>query len=131
MYIYIVVCTGHQALKEKMTQLVSTLGDSQEKMHTGYLSAFPTEFYDRVEASKTVWAPYYTIHKIMAGLLDQYAFAVNDQALQMIIKMAYYFYKRVQNVITRFTIERHWQSLNEEYGGINDVMYRLYTITVY
>ncbi|KAJ0817469.1 putative six-hairpin glycosidase superfamily, beta-L-arabinofuranosidase, GH127 [Helianthus annuus] len=121
--------TGHEALKEKMTQLVSALGDCQEKMKTGYLSAFPTEFFDRVEASKTVWAPYYTIHKIMAGLLDQYAFAGNDQALQMVIKMADYFCKRVQNVITRFTIERHWQSLNEEYGGMNDVMYRLYTIT--
>ncbi|KAL8233597.1 hypothetical protein R6Q59_019697 [Mikania micrantha] len=121
--------TGHKALKKKMTQLVSALGDCQEKMSTGYLSAFPTEFFDRIEASRPVWAPYYTIHKIMAGLVDQYVFAGNNQALKMVIKMADYFCKRVQNVITQFTIERHWQSLNEESGGMNDVMYRLYTIT--
>ncbi|KAI3743205.1 hypothetical protein L1987_60911 [Smallanthus sonchifolius] len=121
--------TGHKALKEKMTQLVSALGDCQEKMSTGYLSAFPSEFFDRVEASQPVWAPYYTIHKIMAGLVDQYVFAGNNQALKMVTKMADYFCKRVQNVITQFTIEGHWQSLNEESGGMNDVMYRLYTIT--
>ncbi|KAL8214301.1 hypothetical protein R6Q57_003750 [Mikania cordata] len=146
--------TGHKALKKKMTQLVSAIGDCQEKMSTGYLSAFPTEFFDRFEASRPVWAPYYTIHKvkihhfyrfymsfikfyiilscncqIMAGLVDQYVFAGNNQSLKMVIKMADYFCKRVQNVITQFTIERHWQSLNEESGGMNDVMYRLYTIT--
>ncbi|KAI3676934.1 hypothetical protein L1987_86550 [Smallanthus sonchifolius] len=121
--------TGHKPLKEKMTQLVSVLGDCQEKMSTGYLSAFPSEFFDRVEASQPVWAPYYTIHKIMAGLVDQYVFAGNNQALKMVTKMADYFCKRVQNVITQFTIEGHWQTLNEESGGMNDVMYRLYTIT--
>ena len=66
----------------------------------------------------------------MAGLVDQYVFAGNDQALKMVTQMADYFYKRVQNVITKYTIERHWKSLNEETGGMNDVMYRLYTITV-
>ena len=39
-------------------------------MSPGYLSAFPEELFDRVEARKSVWAPYYTLHKIMAGLLD-------------------------------------------------------------
>ncbi|KAK1426301.1 hypothetical protein QVD17_14972 [Tagetes erecta] len=121
--------TGHKILNEKMTQLVSALGECQEKMNTGYLSAFPTEFFDRVEASQRVWAPYYTIHKIMAGLLDQYVLAGNNQALQMVTKMANYFCQRVKNVINMYTIERHWQSLNEEYGGMNDVMYRMYTIT--
>ncbi|GJT92691.1 alpha-L-arabinofuranosidase B, arabinose-binding domain-containing protein [Tanacetum coccineum] len=121
--------TGNDALKKKMTAVVSALGECQEKMGTGYLSAFPSEFFDRFEAVKPVWAPYYTIHKMMAGLVDQYVFAGNDQALKMVTQMAAYFYKRVQNVIEKYTIERHWKSLNEETGGMNDVMYRLYTIT--
>nr|GEZ77239.1 glycosyl hydrolase [Tanacetum cinerariifolium] len=121
--------TGNDALKKKMTAVVSALGECQEKMGTGYLSAFPSEFFDRFEAVQPVWAPYYTIHKIMAGLVDQYVFAGNDQALKMVTQMADYFYKRVQNVIAKYTIERHWKSLNEETGGMNDVMYRLYTIT--
>lgn len=66
----------------------------------------------------------------MAGLLDQYTFADNTQALKMTKWMVEYFYNRVQNVITKYSVERHWNSLNEETGGMNDVLYRLYTITV-
>ena len=66
----------------------------------------------------------------MAGLVDQYVLGGNSQALKMVTQMADYFSKRVQNVVARYTIERHWLSLNEETGGMNDVLYRLYTITV-
>ena len=44
--------------------------------------------------------------------------------------MAKYFSKRVENVISKYTIERHWASLNDESGGMNDVLYTLYTVTV-
>ncbi|KAI7725938.1 hypothetical protein M8C21_013226, partial [Ambrosia artemisiifolia] len=121
--------TGNTTLKKKMTAVVSSLAACQDKIGTGYLSAFPSEFFDRFEAIEPVWAPYYTIHKIMAGLVDQYVLAGNSQALKMVTRMADYFCRRVQNVITRHTIERHWLSLNEETGGMNDVLYRLYTIT--
>ena len=66
----------------------------------------------------------------MAGLLDQYEFTGNDRAYKMVIWMADYFYSRVLNVISTYTIERHWLSLNEESGGMNDVLYRLYSLTV-
>lgn len=48
----------------------------------------------------------------------------------MSVWMVDYFYNRVQNVIAKYTIERHWTSLNEETGGMNDALYRLYSITV-
>lgn len=66
----------------------------------------------------------------MAGLLDQYLYAGNNGALQMVVWMAEYFGNRVENVIKKYTIERHWSSLNEETGGMNDVLYNLYSITV-
>lgn len=68
--------------------------------------------------------------QILAGLLDQYTLAGNAQALNMTKWMVNYFYNRVQNVIEKYTVERHWLSLNEETGGMNDVLYRLYIITV-
>ncbi|KAL7200237.1 hypothetical protein ACSBR1_032207 [Camellia fascicularis] len=123
--------THNYTLKEKMYALVSALSACQDKMGTGYLSAFPPELFDCFEAIKPVWAPYYTIHKILAGLLDQHIFANNDQALKMVTWMVDYFYKRVQNVIVKYTIEKHWLSLNEEIDCMNDVLYRLYTITVH
>lgn len=62
--------------------------------------------------------------------MDQHIFAGNPQALKMVIWMVEYFYNRVQNVISKHSIEQHWLSLNEETGGMNDVLYRLYIITV-
>ncbi|PIN05011.1 hypothetical protein CDL12_22454 [Handroanthus impetiginosus] len=121
--------THNHVLKGKMSSVVSALSDCQVKMGTGYLSAFPSELFDRFEALRKVWAPYYTIHKILAGLLDQYTLAGNSQALKMATWMVDYFYNRVQNVISKYTIERHWLSLNEETGGMNDVLYRLHIIT--
>ncbi|KAJ7980754.1 DUF1680 domain-containing protein [Quillaja saponaria] len=99
------------------------------QMWARYLSAFPSEEFDLFEEIKPVWAPYYTIHKILAGLLDQHTIAGNPQTLEMVTRMVAYFYNRVQNVIAKYTVERHYVSLNEETGGMNDVLYRLYRIT--
>ncbi|KAJ6704752.1 PROLINE-TRNA LIGASE (DUF1680) [Salix purpurea] len=121
--------THNETLKKKMSAVVSALSACQMKMGTGYLSAFPSELFDRFEAIKPVWAPYYTIHKILAGLLDQYTLADNSQALKMVKWMVDYFYNRVRNVITNYSVERHYLSLNEETGGMNDVLYKLFSIT--
>lgn len=119
--------THNDTLYDKMTKVVDALSECQQE--SGYLSAFPSEFFDRFEEIQPVWAPYYTIHKIMAGLLDQYTLVGNTKALRMTKSMADYFNQRVLRVIDLYTIERHWQSLNEETGGMNDVLYRLYKLT--
>ncbi|CAI7811505.1 unnamed protein product [Closterium sp. NIES-54] len=122
--------TGNTTLKARMEYVVGELGTCQQRIGSGYLSAFPEEFFDRVEAIEPVWAPYYTVHKIMAGLLDQYQLGGSRAALRMLTWMAEYFRGRVQRVIERHTVARHWLSLNEEFGGMNDLLYRLYAITV-
>lgn len=124
--------THNGTLAGKMSAVVDALHACQQAAPNGgagYLSAFPAEFFDRFEAIKPVWAPYYTIHKIMQGLLDQYTVAGNGKALEMVVAMAGYFGDRVRSVIQRHSIERHWTSLNEETGGMNDVLYQLYAIT--
>ncbi|XP_051118639.1 uncharacterized protein LOC127242930 [Andrographis paniculata] len=121
--------THDVGLRQRMSSVVSALSECQQKIGSGYLSAFPSELFDRFEALQSVWAPYYTIHKILAGLLDQYSLAGSVGALKMAKWMVDYFDSRVRNVISKHTVERHWQSLNEETGGMNDVLYRLYAIT--
>jgi len=72
--------------------MVTELGNVQtaqaKTFHAGYLSAFPEEFFDRVDARQRVWAPYDTIHKIMAGLRDMHELCGNAQALDLVTKMA-------------------------------------------
>lgn len=48
----------------------------------------------------------------------------------MVVWMVDYFYNRVQNLILKYSVAKHYQSLNEETGGMNDVLYKLYSITV-
>lgn len=127
---YMGASTHDESLKKKMTSVFSALSSCQDLMGTGYLLAFPAEFFGRFEAIKPISAPDYTIHKILAGLLDQYNMSGNDQAFKMVKWMVENFYNRVQNVVSRQTIERHWTSMNET-GGMNDVLYRLYSITVW
>lgn len=59
--------THSDDLREKMSSVVSVLEDCQNKIGTGYLSAFPSELFDRFESLQEVWAPYYTIHKVQAS----------------------------------------------------------------
>jgi DUF1680 family protein len=85
--------TGTAGFKTKGDYLVAQLAACQARAGTagfnpGYLSAFPESFIDRVEARQSVWAPYYTLHKIMAGLLDMHLLAGNAQALTVLTGMA-------------------------------------------
>src|SRR5581483_7656228 len=85
--------TGDEALKQRADYLVAELAKCQEAMpskgyNKGFLSAYPEEFFDRVDAGKKVWAPYYTLHKIMAGLFDANQLCGNAQALAVLEKMA-------------------------------------------
>jgi DUF1680 family protein len=118
--------TGDKAVKLKADELVAGLAECQAKLNdNGYLSAFPTEYFDRLDQRKNVWAPYYTLHKIMAGLLDMKTQAGNDQALDVVVKMAGWV-----DTWTASKPEDHMQDiLNTEYGGMNDVLYNLAAVT--
>src|SRR5215475_14669681 len=74
--------TGDERFKAKADAVVAELAKIQQALaakgfNAGYLSAFPEEFFDLVDKRERVWAPYYTIHKMMAGLLDMYLLCDN------------------------------------------------------
>jgi hypothetical protein len=121
--------TGDERFKSRADRMVSELATIQDalakRFHAGYLSAFPEEFFDRVEARQKVWAPYYTIHKIMAGLLDVHQLCDNRQALDVVSKMAGWVAFRVD----RLTDEQMQASLGTEFGGMNEALANLYAAT--
>ena len=118
--------TGDEAVKSKADELVAGLAECQAKLNdNGYLSAFPAEYFDRLNQLKNVWAPFYTMHKIMAGLYDMKTQAANDQALDVAVKMATWV-----DAWTAAKTEAHMQDiLNTEYGGMNDVLYNIAVTT--
>jgi DUF1680 family protein len=117
--------TGDTELKAKANELVAELAKCQKAIGNGYLSAFPEELFDRLRNGVAVWAPFYTLHKIMAGHLDMYVHCGNEQALEVAEGMARWV--------------RHWsQSLSDEhmarvklteFGGMNEALYNLFAVT--
>jgi uncharacterized protein len=122
--------TGDERFKARGDLMVAELAKVQQAAsakgyHAGYLSAFPEELFDRVEARQRVWAPYYTIHKIMAGLLDMYQLAGNRQALDVLEKQAAW----VKFRMDRLTHEQQQLMLMTEHGGMVEVLANLYAAT--
>jgi DUF1680 family protein len=117
--------TGDSALRDKASGMVAELAKCQDALKGGYLSAFPLEFWDRLKARKKVWAPFYTIHKIMAGMLDMYQHCGNKQALEVLEGMAGW-----ADRLTEPLGEQLMQEvLNTEFGGMNEVLYNLCAVT--
>lgn len=110
---------GDSELKARGDLLVAELAKCQKP--NGYLSAFPEEFFDRLRNDQPVWAPFYTIHKIMAGLLDMNTMAGNAQALDLVKGMARWT-SRWSQPEGDFEMAR---VLEREYGGMNEVLYNL------
>ena len=122
--------TGDARFKEKGDAIASELARVQEAMpsrgfNKGFLSAYPEEFFDRVDKRIRVWAPYYTLHKILAGLLDMYFYCDNRQALDVVVRMADWGKFRVG----RLTDEQQQAALETEFGGMNEVLANLYAVT--
>ncbi|MDQ7807753.1 glycoside hydrolase family 127 protein [Amycolatopsis sp. A133] len=122
--------TGDTTYKTKGDYLVTALAACQAAspgrgFHAGYLSAFPENFFDRLEAGQSVWAPYYTLHKIMAGLLDQYLLAGNQQALDVLLRKAVWTKARTDPL----PATQMQQVLRTEFGGMPEVLANLYQVT--
>lgn len=117
--------TGAEVFKLKGDSLVSGLKEVQEALGGGYLSAYPEELINRNLRGQGVWAPWYTLHKIFSGLMDQYLYADNQEALEVVKKMGDWAYDKLigQTEDTRKLM------LRNEFGGVNEAFYNLYSIT--
>ena len=126
---YLTACSqmwaGHDdaELKAVGDGLVRELARCQRK--NGYLSAFPEELFDRLRDGVRVWAPFYTLHKLLKGLLDMHALAGNAQALEMATALG----RWVRRYVQPFSAA-HWDRvLDVEYGGMNEALYDLAAAT--
>lgn len=117
--------TGDETLKGNASTVVAELAKCQDALKGGYLSAFPEDFFDRLRERERVWAPFYTIHKIMAGLLDMYVHCGNQQALDVAEKMAGW----TAGYMGSLSYEHTQRVLGTEYGGMGEVLSNLYAVT--
>ena len=128
--------TGNKEFKERVDYLVKELAICQQARKTGYVGAIPNEdsIFGKLEMGiiKTGgfdlnggWSPWYTVHKVMAGLFDAYMHCDNQQSLQILKGMADW----TGNTLKNLSPEQLQKMLRCEWGGMNDVLANLYAVT--
>ena len=118
--------TGDQEIKERADAIVGELAKCQKALGSGYLSAYPEEQIDRVIALKQVWAPWYTLHKIWAGLIDVHVYCGNAEALEIAVGMARWAKGRL-DALDRAAMQKMLD--HTEQGGMNEALANLYGVT--
>jgi len=130
--------TGSILLRDRVNYLVGELAKCQRSLHQdGYLAAFSTAAFDKLEGKPgadagDIVVPYYTVQKIMSGLLDAHAYVGNKQALDVATRMADYFGKRLA-ALDATQIDRMFRTDGNrnppnEFGAMSDVLTELFKI---
>lgn len=118
--------------------------------HPGYLGALPEDTVLRLgpprwavygsDKAVNTWAPWYTQHKILRGLLDAYYLTENKQAYDVVVKMADWAYLALTigdknqegyaGNLTRADLNYMWDLyIAGEFGGANEVFPEIYQLT--
>lgn len=125
--------TGDGRFRGQLDALVDGLADCQYALGDGYLAAFPSGEFDTFERTfGGVWAPYYTLHKILAGLLAAADEGQNRRALEVARRLGDWVVARIARLPPE-TLEAMLRTdqLNpsNEYGGIGEALYDLFAAT--
>ena len=123
-----------ERLKKKLDYIIEELMYIQSFSADGYVSGFSKECFNRVFSGDFNvtrfelgggWVPWYSIHKIYAGLIDAYELTKNKKALNIVISMANWAKRGIDNL----TEDQFQKMLYCEHGGMCESMARLYEIT--
>jgi hypothetical protein len=124
--------TDDPRLRERAESLVAGLAECQRARGDGSLVAFPFArelFADiaagKVETVDNYWAPFYTIHKEMAGLRDAWLLLGLAEARDVLVKMADW----GGTLVAGLPDARRERLLRNEHGGMAEVLADAYAIT--
>ena len=137
--------TGDDQVRRKAEAMVAalnaTMGAWRTKYgatHDGYLFPYDPIVFQLLHTESKGCArhlcgiysvPYYTLHKVMAGLLDHAVQAENALAWSMLLRMAAWVKRHAGATIAARGAAAWQRVLNTEWGGMNEVLFNLYAIT--
>jgi len=129
--------TGNKLFLDRVNYIVGELKIVQSANGNGYIGAFSKGkkiFEDEVARGNIrssgfnlngIWSPFYTEHKIMAGLRDAYRYCGNADALEIEKKFAGW----VGGIVSPLTEEQVQKILGCEHGGISETLADLFADT--
>ena len=130
--------TGDEEILRKARYMADALGECQEAFSAregyrpGFLSAYSEEQFDLLEAYTPypkIWAPYYTLHKILAGLLDLYGLAGVERARTVAEGVGDWIYRRLSRLDHERRVRMWGIYIAGEYGGMSESLAELYRLT--
>ncbi len=117
--------TGDAEIKGRADAMVDDLARCQAEHGDGWAGSIPEKYLDWIARGKAVWAPHYTVHKTLMGLVDMAKLAGNAQALEVADKWGEWF----DRWTGQFTREQMDDILDVETGGMLEVWADLKELT--
>jgi hypothetical protein len=131
--------TGNDECRQRMEYMIGELqlcADANAKNHPewgkGYVGGMPNS--ERIWSTFKKgdfrvyfgsWAPFYNLHKMYAGLRDAWLYCGNEQAKQLFLG----FCDWAIDLTAGLSDEQMEQMLNNEHGGMNEVLADAYAMT--
>lgn len=118
--------SGDKVLKAIADKIITVLAKCQNE-ETGYLAAIPESHYYQIEEGNIegTWVPWYSMHKILSGLVNCYELTGNKESLTVASRLGDWVYSHT----SKWDEKMQQTVLNVEYGGMNDCLYQLYKNT--
>ncbi len=131
--------TGNEECKRRMEYMLSELQECQEanavnhpEWGMGYVGGFPNsaELWSTFKKGDfkvyfSSWAPFYNLHKMLAGLRDAWIYTGSEEAKKMFL----HFCDWGIELTAELTDEQMQEMLNMEHGGINESFADAYQIS--
>ncbi|MBX3427175.1 MAG: glycoside hydrolase family 127 protein [Pirellulales bacterium] len=127
---------GDEEFRRRVDYVVAELAACQEAGGDGFVGAMPRgrEVFAEVARGDIrsrgfdlngSWVPWYTLHKLFAGLIDAYRLCDNEQALDVASRLGRWAIETTADL----TPEQWQQMLACEHGGMNESLAELYQLT--
>jgi DUF1680 family protein len=131
--------TGDERFGNRIAYIVREMAECQQAYGDGYIGALPPLELQTLRDFKTgrvevdgsfnfkggAWVPWYTQHKVLAGLKDAWVLAGNMQAKEVTLRLADW----IDDVTRNLTPEQQQRMLRVEHGGMSEALADIYALT--
>jgi DUF1680 family protein len=120
--------TGDSRFRQRFDYVVAELAACQDAADSGLVNAFPDgaqQLINSVQGKQFSGVPWYTMHKILAGLRDAHLYSGNEQALRVLTRLA----DAIGALTAPLTQAQMQKMLDREHGGMNEVLADLSALT--
>ncbi|MDM7926026.1 MAG: glycoside hydrolase family 127 protein [bacterium] len=114
---HLIVSTGDPEVKARADAVIEELGRIQARNGGRWVGSIPEKYLYQIQEGKSLWAPQYTLHKTLMGLVDMAVYGGNKQALEIAENFAGWFYDWTRDIPR----EKMNDILDVETGGMLEI----------